>query len=530
MRTPARKCAPGATPKASEEKQSRRKGSSSKTPSSSCKESHTSKHDGSSSSDTTALKERNNIDQLETTESMGKSSVAQVGRSITKKKGKNKMDEYPILNKFCYTAEELHEEYGLSLKRKPSFIDDCKLLFHKVYQGPPSCGDITAKFARCYAFEKCHAAQKDPARHKIAWARFGESVLNMCSSKPGALDKKVENWKRANGAFHGGLLGSNKKRNYTQGASNMCNIEEDKVLQFETVAVDYIFDSDAIVHGVLTSSTQKLNRLSKLRESLQQKKESLLRLEGSNAITKKIKEDILLFEQRLDELHRQVPCDIDEIKDVEADLNVSKCMLHRLEDSAEMKNLALEMEVEQCHILDMNFQLSWFRVSYFLYNVMNKLGHQYHPLCFVATLMKKDICVKVGCNERISEVAKTWAHKGHVQKKYEVKEEYTNNHAAEKHSKVGHIFDEEMEDDDEDKDTTTGVHEGVDDRREEPDHEVLPDQQDVDKEHPNKDQQDINKDQKVEVDDENLLNKDGDKDPIIEDPKVDTGGNKVSKE
>ncbi|MCO5604833.1 hypothetical protein L7F22_059007 [Adiantum nelumboides] len=162
--------------------------------------------------------------------------------------------------------------------------------------------------------------------------------------------------------------------------------------------------------------------------------------------------------------------------------------------------------------------------------------HQYHPLCFAATLMKKDICAKVGCNEHISKVAKTWAHKGHVQKKYKVKEEYTDNHAVDKHSKVGHIFDEEMEDGgkccdvemyeatthsfqgmsnevqsdklDEDKDTTTGAHEGVNERREDPDHE------------------------KVEVDDENLLpkNKDGDKDPIIEDPKVDTSGNKVSKE
>ena len=42
--------------------------------------------------------------------------------------------------------------------------------------------------------------------------------------------------------------------------------------------------------------------------------------------------------------------------------------------------------------------------------------HQYHPLYFAATLMKKDICVKVGCNECISKVVKTWAHKGHVQK------------------------------------------------------------------------------------------------------------------
>ncbi|MCO5597884.1 hypothetical protein L7F22_051969 [Adiantum nelumboides] len=433
MRTPTRKCAPRATPKAFEEKQSRRKGSSSKTPSSSCKEPHTSKHNDRNSSDTTAPKERHNIDQSEMIESMGKSSIAQVGRSTTKKKGENRMDEYPILNKFCYTVQELHEEYGLSIQGKVA---------------------------------------KDLSGYDLPDDQW--LTIFQHRSKPGGLDKKVENWKRANGASHGGLQGSNKKRHYTQGASNMCIIEEDKFLQFETVAVDYISDLDAIVHGVLTSSTQKLNRLIELRASLQQNKDSLLRLKGSNVVTKKIKEDILLFEQRLDKLH-------------------------------------------------------W---------------HKYHPLCFATTLMKNDICAKVGCNKRISEVAKTWAHKGHVKKKYEVKEKYTDNHATDKHSKAEHIFDEEMEDCgkccdvemdeaatrsfqgmsnevqsnklDEDKDTTIGAHKGVNDLREEPDNEGLPDKQDVDKEHPDKDQHDIDKDQKVEVDDENLLpeNKDGDKVPL----------------
>ena len=176
----------------------------------------------------------------------------------------------------------------------------------------------------------------------------------------------------------------------------------------------------------------------------------------------------------------------------------------------------------------------------------------------------------------------------------EVKEEYTDNHVADKHSKAGHMFDEEMADVgkfgdvemheaathtfqgmsnevqsdklDEEQDTTTGAHEGVNDRKEEPDHEVLPDQQDVDKDNPDKDQQDEDKDQQVgdkqdgdkdqqdgdkqdgdkdqqgevddgkdqkgEVDDDLLLpeKKDGDKDSIIEGPKVEIGGNKVLKE
>ena len=136
------------------------------------------------------------------------------------------MEEYPILTKFCYTAEELHEEYGLSIdgvlpkdltdedlpddkwltvfkqsyhknvkiylnQVHPILVEDCRFLFHKVYQAPPSCGGITAKFARYFAFERCHAATKNPACHKVAWARFGETILNMCASRSGGLEWSV---------------------------------------------------------------------------------------------------------------------------------------------------------------------------------------------------------------------------------------------------------------------------------------------------------------------------------------------------
>ena len=86
---------------------------------------------------------------------------------------------------------------------------------------------------------------------------------------------------------------------------------------------------------------------------------------------------------------------------------------------------------------------------------------------------------------------------------YEVKEENTDKHDADKHSKAGHVFDEEMVDnvkicDEEmqevathkfqgmsdevlpdklegDTDTTIGDHKGVNNCKREPYHEVLPD-------------------------------------------------------
>ncbi|MCO5582630.1 hypothetical protein L7F22_036528 [Adiantum nelumboides] len=138
--------------------------------------------------------------------------------------GKNKMEDYPQLTKFCYIVEELHEEYGLRLQGllpkditkdilskeqwliafkfkhqkgakiyvshvHPHYIDDCRLLFHTMYQAPPSCGEITAKFSQGYAFERCHAATKDLVGHTVAWAHFGENVIKMC-------DTRTRSWSR----------------------------------------------------------------------------------------------------------------------------------------------------------------------------------------------------------------------------------------------------------------------------------------------------------------------------------------------
>ena len=149
------------------------------------------------------------------------------------------MEEYPLLTKFCYTAKDLHAEYGLSMEGvlpkdlsnenlfddqslsvfkhsyrtnaniylnhvQPRLVVECRFLFHKVYQAPPSCGEIIANFVRCFAFEKCKAATKNLAHHKVAWARFGESVLSMCGSLEG-LERTVENWQRENGVSHGDL-------------------------------------------------------------------------------------------------------------------------------------------------------------------------------------------------------------------------------------------------------------------------------------------------------------------------------------
>ena len=148
--------------------------------------------------------------------------------------------EYPKLSRFCYSALELHAEYGLSMEGKlpkdltdedlppeqwltvfkvpekkntklflhmvhDHLYDACRHLYQKVYQAAPSNREVMAKFARGFAFENCAAAKAAPNSHKIAWAVVGGMVLENVKSQRGGLSRKVSKFMLDYGVV--GLLG-----------------------------------------------------------------------------------------------------------------------------------------------------------------------------------------------------------------------------------------------------------------------------------------------------------------------------------
>ncbi|MCO5556460.1 hypothetical protein L7F22_010009 [Adiantum nelumboides] len=145
--------------------------------------------------------------------------------------------EYPKLARFCQTQEEFAEVHGLSQSGKlwkhlsagdlpvskwltvfdtpkykgskiflnmvkPQFVDECRLLFYRVYQEPPINNEIYLKFATCFVYKKCSAAKADPEAHKIAWALFAEHVILSLKRNPVAWKRKVDAFRDTHGPIN----------------------------------------------------------------------------------------------------------------------------------------------------------------------------------------------------------------------------------------------------------------------------------------------------------------------------------------
>ncbi|MCO5597744.1 hypothetical protein L7F22_051825 [Adiantum nelumboides] len=85
---------------------------------------------------------------------------------------------------------------------KLQFVDECKLLFYRVYQEPPKNNEIYLKFATCFVYKRCSAAKADPEAHKIAWALFAENIILSLKRNPVAWKRKVDAFRDTHGPIN----------------------------------------------------------------------------------------------------------------------------------------------------------------------------------------------------------------------------------------------------------------------------------------------------------------------------------------
>ncbi|MCO5595665.1 hypothetical protein L7F22_049710 [Adiantum nelumboides] len=124
-----------------------------------------------------------------------------------------------------------------------------------------------------------------------------------------------------------------------QSGNNLC-IEVDPP-QLHIESPGYVTKLESTIERVPQKSAATSDRLKELKASLQQNKETLLRVEGSNAIVKRIKDNIEYYEVQLAKLKQENPFNDEDIKEVESQLT------HALPTFEDMLKLEKEVHLQQ---------------------------------------------------------------------------------------------------------------------------------------------------------------------------------------
>lgn len=235
--------------------------------------------------------------------------------------------QYPKQTRFCYTRHDLHEEYSLSLEGKlyqhlsdedvrnedwdavftrkrekgvriflhmmrPEYVEECRLLFHKVYQAMPANKEITHKFATLFVYERCPAAIQSPTgQRKVAWAVFGEQVLDHCRKLPGGMEKKYKNWIACNEDSQQVLgiqatsstVKSRSEHGGIRGADCPLSVLDPQSIRGSSVNPQIMAEVEQMLASRKTSLESVQNKLNAATVQLQEKSQSMWKNEGTSS-------------------------------------------------------------------------------------------------------------------------------------------------------------------------------------------------------------------------------------------------------
>ncbi|MCO5614030.1 hypothetical protein L7F22_068310 [Adiantum nelumboides] len=278
---------------------------------------------------------------------------------------------YPKLKRFCLSKEELNEEHGLSLVGKlpkalskediseedwlsvfrvqcvkntniflhmvrSEFMDECGFLYQKVYQAVASNNEIAHKFARCFAYERCTSAKHDSEGHRIAWAAFGESVLETCKMQPGGLQKKISNWRSVYGPTN--IQGSVVDLAVDEGGS-----KEGKASSFGTKDIPVLL------------AYSRTNSLALSIGECSGKRDAMLRNKGARTAATIFLTELGKDKQQQESLRVQPHPNMDQIGLLEVQIEASSCTLRLLGLDESMLHVEDEVALMKGSAAPINF-------------------------------------------------------------------------------------------------------------------------------------------------------------------------------
>lgn len=170
---------------------------------------------------------------------------------------------------------------------QPNYVEDCRLLFHKVYQSVPCNGELTYKFATLFVYERCPAAMESKPPRKVAWAIFGEQVLDHCRNLKGGMDKKVERWRACNEATPMSRLppkDSVVQDCHDQGGlpptSCLGQLSNERIL---SIRAQVTAEVEKLIRAKQNALLSLKGRMNAVRQQLLEKSQSMWKIEGTSS-------------------------------------------------------------------------------------------------------------------------------------------------------------------------------------------------------------------------------------------------------
>ncbi|MCO5573587.1 hypothetical protein L7F22_027359 [Adiantum nelumboides] len=301
--------------------------------------------------------------------------------------------EYLRLTKFCFLAEELHEEYGLSLEGLPKelsekdipneewlgvfkclhkkstklflnhvrdeFVDKCQLLYQKVYQAIPSNGELLAKFAWGFVYERCPAAASDPIGHQIAWPSFGGSVLEYCKMQKGGLERKINKFH----TDYGLTCVIQIEASICDGAlSSIPTMSASKLQPFQAVEMPmYIQLVLSMADGLSGQENEQKKLLGEVKVQLQEKRDLWLRNKGHFSTYIDFYKELDQLNKKLEVLKASPDSDPREVDRKEIEVKAITKILSKAETNADKSPHLPELDKNNTELLELdknNIELS----------------------------------------------------------------------------------------------------------------------------------------------------------------------------
>ena len=174
---------------------------------------------------------------------------------------------------------------------RPEYVEECRLLFHKVYQAMPANKEITHKFATLFVYERCPAAIQSPTgQRKVAWAIFGEQVLDHCRNLPGGMEKKYKNWITCNEDSQQVLgiqatsstVKSRSEHGGIRGADCPLSVLDPQSIRGSSVNPQIVAEVEQMLASRKTSLESVQNTLNAATVQLKEKRQSMWKNEGTS--------------------------------------------------------------------------------------------------------------------------------------------------------------------------------------------------------------------------------------------------------